>query len=150
MRKVRRILAFIALLSGAYQFDSCNSTKSPSFVGTWAFVDNTGNYWEEIYTDSIVWNFSEEAGLMVLRYQVVGNRLDKFDIDDTPYYSCEIISWNSKQILINCGGDTVKCERITKEYSIANIVRSDGEERHKYISDYYERKREFEKSTIGK
>lgn len=120
---------------------NCNSPIKPNpIVGLWSFVDKNSTYWEEIYTDSLFWVYSDEVGISKRRYEIEKNIIKQRYLDGSAYLNYEILKASRNSILFICEGEKGELKRIDEIYDLDQITAGDTALKWKYVQDYRRRK----------
>jgi len=109
-------------------------------VGLWSFVDKNSTYWEEIYTDSLFWVYSDEVGILKRRYEIEKNIIKQRYLDGSAYLNYEILKASRNSILFICEGEKGELRRIDEIYDLDQITAGDTALKWKYVQDYRRRK----------
>ena len=125
---------------------SCNNSNEQSIKGLWYFIANDSSYWQEIYTDSSFWCYSEEIGVMRRNYKREGDMIKIFYLDGSLDRQLKIIDSSSETITYLFMEQEEKLNKINKEYDLIKIVNGDSLASQNYIDDYRLRKYNWEKN----
>jgi hypothetical protein len=134
---------FVLTILLAMQLTSCVAQNQ--IVGLWSFVDNRSTYWEEIYTDSLFWVYSEELGVVMRKYLLQGDTcLIQTYMNGTHYADYEIKEVSSNRISYMLDGQLGVLNRIRSKYDFNAIVQGDSAKRANYVEEYRKRKYRWE------
>lgn len=111
--------------------------ESHDLCGLWYGVEKDGSYWEVIYTDSIVWNYSVSFGVLKRRYILDGNFVRKYNMDSTEFVTVEIQGMYPDSMVVKYNDYVTSYHRIDMEREeLTRIVRGDSTKEGKYIAEF--------------
>lgn len=112
--------------------------------GLWCYIDKNSTCWEEIYTDSVFWVYSDEAGIIVRKYKLANGTITQTYVDGTLYAEYKIISLTNNKVCFIFDGENGELRKIPKKYDTKEIIKGDTAAVWKYINDYRKRKYKWE------
>lgn len=141
-----RLQNILILIVSVFLFQgNCSSdAKEKSVLGLWYFVDKDSVYWEEIYTDSLFWVYSDEVGVSKRKYKIEKNIIEQSYLDGSAYLDYEILKISKNSISFVCKGEKGELKHIDHDYDLDKIVSGDKVLIWKYIQDYRRRKYDWE------
>ena len=143
------VLALASLISFSQGCDSEHRRHAArsdvvDLNGLWFGIEKDGTYWEVIYTDNLVWNYSLSFGVIRRQYSLEGNLIRKYNKDCSEFLTIEILESYPDSIVLNYNDFVTTYHRISMEpKELDMIVMGDSARVQEYTDKFLSRMQEW-------